>query len=100
MKKVSFPLIALLLVFSVLTPSLLSIVDEGSDLLVLTDTNEEEKQGEQEAEKNLDEKDLFLNNFGFTNSSVVQRQKHLHSEFTLFNSNFVVDIHLPPPRTS
>ena len=88
------------MVFSVLTPSLLSIVDESTDLLVLTDTGEEEKQGEQETEKKLEEKDLFLNNFSFTNSFVDQRRKHLPSEFTLFNSNFIVDIHLPPPRTS
>ncbi len=88
------------MVFSILTPSLIPIIDESGDALVLTDMNEEEKQGEKEAEKSFDEKDLFLNNFNLTGSSPVQKQNHSHSKFTVLSSSFIVDIHLPPPRIS
>ena len=98
MKKIAFPLIALLLVTSILTPSLLSILDESCDIVLLTDTNEEEKQSESETEKKFDEKDLFLNNFQLVHSDLIQAQFHGHSIYLAHNSDFVEDILLPPPR--
>ncbi|MEM9362925.1 MAG: hypothetical protein AAGA43_09825 [Bacteroidota bacterium] len=98
MKKITFPLVALLLVSSILTPSLLPILDESCDILILADTNEEEKQGENETEKKFDEKDLFLNNFTLTDSNLIQPKVHFHSEYILHNSDFIDEILLPPPR--
>ncbi|MEM8845501.1 MAG: hypothetical protein AAGD17_00235 [Bacteroidota bacterium] len=99
MKKITFPLIALLLVSSILTPSLLPLLDESFDIVILTDTNEEEKQGESETEKKFDEKDLFLNNFTFADSYLIQPQIHFHSEYILHNLDFIEEILLPPPRS-
>ncbi|MEM9077722.1 MAG: hypothetical protein AAGC43_11810 [Bacteroidota bacterium] len=98
MKKIAFPLIALFLVSSILTPSLLPILDENCDIVILTDTNEEEKQGEKEAEKKYDEKDLFLNNFYLSNSLLVQIRTRYHLDYIRLTSDFVDDILLPPPR--
>ena len=98
MKNIAFPLIALFLVSSILTPSLLPIIDEDIDIVLLTDTNEEEKQGEKESEKKFDEKDLFLNNFQHIYSDLIQSREHTHLEYVVHNSDFVLDILLPPPR--
>nr|WP_298996441.1 hypothetical protein [uncultured Allomuricauda sp.] len=98
MKKIAFPLIAIFLVSSILTPSLLSLIGENIDIVLLTDSNEEEKQGEKESEKKFDEKDLFLNNFQFTQSDLTQAQECIHLVYVTHNSDFVLDILLPPPR--
>ncbi len=87
------------MVSSILTPSILSVLDKSCDIVLLTDSNEEEQQSEKEAEKKFDEKDLFLNNIGLIDSYMTQSQSHPHSEYVLRSSDFIVDILLPPPRT-
>ena len=88
------------MVFSILTPSLLSVLDENSEIVLLTDTNEKESQSEKEAEKKFDEKDLFLNNIHFGNSHLIQARVLCHSKYVFHNSDFIVDIILPPPRVN
>ena len=68
------------------------------DMVVLTDTNEKEKNQENESEKKFDEKDLFFPNFVSSHFIFLQSKDLNHIEHTFLTSNFNTDIIVPPPR--
>ncbi|MEL6976438.1 MAG: hypothetical protein AAGL29_13730 [Bacteroidota bacterium] len=97
-KSITFPLIALLLVSSILAPSLLSVLDIEEEMMVLVDTSEEEKNGEKESEKKSDESDLFFNIIGHQTACsalnlVLKMQYPLH-----LGGDYIGDVIVPPPR--
>ncbi|MEM8762336.1 MAG: hypothetical protein AAGD88_00890 [Bacteroidota bacterium] len=98
-KSITFPLIALLLISSILAPSLLSILDIEKDLVVLVDTSEEEKNTEKESEKKSDESDLFFNTLGHTAAfSELNPIFKMQYAFDL-GLDFIGEVNVPPPRS-
>ncbi|MEL7270056.1 MAG: hypothetical protein AAGL34_10805 [Bacteroidota bacterium] len=97
-KSITFPLIALVLISSILAPSLLSILDLEKDIVVLVDTSEEEKNTEKESEKKSDESDLFFNTLGHLTAfselnPVLKMQDAFHTGL-----DFIGEVNVPPPR--
>lgn len=86
-----------MLVFSILAPSIIHLMDRDCSVAVLMDNNDEEKK-ENESEKKFGEKDLFLNSVVmdsdfFPESSFVQDTEHQFS-----TSDYLAEIFLPPPQ--
>lgn len=98
LKTIAFPLIAMMLIFSILAPSLIPLLDNDYDIVVLIDNNEEEKSKEKESEKKFDEKNLFLNSFASSDSMFFQNLNQGCNRYLFSNSDFKADILLPPPR--
>ncbi|MEM9647097.1 MAG: hypothetical protein AAF969_01355 [Bacteroidota bacterium] len=92
------PLVCLMLIFSILAPSVVPLVDKDCAVAVLLDTNEEEKSKEKESEKKFNEKDLFLNQYAVNGSVFIQFQESETIEYLLLNSDFQGEIVLPPPQ--
>ncbi|MEM6865323.1 MAG: hypothetical protein AAF575_09075 [Bacteroidota bacterium] len=100
MRNYIFSFFALFIISSILAPSVLSLMDESNEIVLLKDTNEEENNNENETEKQGDEKDMFLKNTYPSKSLVIQFQVHSYVEYELYHSDFIEDILLPPPRLS
>jgi len=98
LKTIAFPLIAVMLIFSILAPSLIPLLDNDYDIIVLMDNNEEEKSKEKESEKKFDEKNLFLSSFTSSDSMFFQNPNQGCNRYLFSNSDFKVEILLPPPR--
>ncbi|MBS9463334.1 hypothetical protein KIM67_13025 [Flagellimonas sp. 389] len=98
LRTISFPCIALLLIFSILAPSIMPLLSQKHDIVVLADTNEEEKNHEKESEKKFDEKDLFLPKYVSPHFILLQNKNLNHIGYTFPASNFNADIVVPPPR--
>lgn len=97
-KTIALPFIALVLTFSILAPSLAPLLHQDWEIAILVDAGEEEKKSEKESEKKFDEKDLYLNNFGFSYGSISSQYTLDHTDYLFLHSDFVADIPLPPPR--
>ncbi len=98
LKTIAFPLIAMMLIFSILAPSLAPLIDEEFDIAVLVDSGEDEKNKEKESEKKFDEKNLFLDDSSSSNSLYLLNQDQGFSRYVFSNSDFKAEILLPPPR--
>lgn len=98
LKTIAFTIIAIMLIFSILAPSLIPLLDNDYDIVVLIDNNEEEKSKEKESEKKFDEKDLFLNSFASSDSMFFQKTNQDCNRYLFSNSDFKAEILLPPPR--
>ena len=96
-KSFTFSLLSILLVVSILAPSIETMCKSSYDNILLMDFNEEENSN-QETEKKFEEKDLFFSsipekgNFYFT-KEITKSQTSL-----LPYSDFFYDIKLPPPK--
>lgn len=97
-KTIALPFVALMLTFSIMAPSLLPLLHKDCAIVFLADTGEEEKKSEKESEKKADEKDLFLNSSSFSQFAVPFQITSGYVEYSIFDSDFVGDILLPPPR--
>ncbi|WP_139063734.1 hypothetical protein [Flagellimonas eckloniae] len=98
LKTIAFPLIAIMLIFSILAPSVLPLLDKDYDMFVFLDNSEEEKSKEKESEKKFDEKDMFYTNSLVSNCDYFQNQSQNYAIYINFSSDFKADILLPPPR--
>jgi len=98
LKTLAFPLIALMLIFSLLAPSILPLLDKGCDISLVVDTSGEEKNTEKESENKFDEKDLYLSLAFPVKSVSVQNKKMGDVRYFFFNSDFKVEIPPPPPE--
>ncbi|TAI47726.1 hypothetical protein [Flagellimonas allohymeniacidonis] len=97
-RTIAFPFIAFMLTFSIMAPSLLPLLHKDCEVAFLVDTGEEEKKSEKESEKKADEKNLFLNNSGFSQTPISFHIASGYIEHSIFDSDFIGDILLPPPR--
>lgn len=98
LKTIAFPLIAIMLIFSILAPSVVPLLEKDYDIFVLLDNSEDEKSKDKESEKKFDEKDMFLSNSLVSNCDFFQNQVQNYTTYVSFNSDFKADILLPPPR--
>lgn len=98
LKTIAFPLISLVLIFSVLAPSIMPLMDKDSAIVILMDNNEEEKSNEKESEKKFSEKDLFLNHFAVNGSFFIQSNESEDTGYLFLISDFKAEILLPPPE--
>lgn len=90
-------LVSLLLIGSILGPTILSWSELDTETIVHVDTSDEENN--EESKKELDEKEFFLSNsFMITNlpSSI---NNHLEDTFNQKMEGISFDILLPPPRS-
>lgn len=86
-----------MLIFSILTPSIISLLDKDCAVAVLLDTNDEEKK-EKESEKKIGEKDLFAGPFEMNNGLFFHLTEAENTEYLLFNTDYKAEIFLPPPE--
>lgn len=98
LKTVALPFIAVMLIFSILAPSLVPLIGEDYEMAVLWDTGEEEKNSDNESEKKLGEKDLFLNKPHFSSTDFSQNEPEKFVCYFFSYSVFEADILLPPPE--
>ncbi len=86
-----------MLIFSILTPSIIPLLDKDCAVAVLLDTNDEEKK-EKEAEKKIGEKDLFSGPFSMDGDFFLQLANAENTEYLFLHSDFMAEILLPPPE--
>ncbi|SNY94820.1 hypothetical protein [Flagellimonas pacifica] len=97
LKTIAHPMICLMLIFSILTPSIISLLNKDCAVVVLLDTNDEEKQ-EKESEKKIGEKNLFAGPFDMNNGLFFDLTEVENIEYLLFNTDYMAEIFLPPPE--
>ena len=98
LKAFAFPLIALMLIFSILAPSVITLVDRDCAIAALVDNSEEEKKPEKESEKKFSEKDLFLGQIETSGNYSVQGKNSVQKGYILKHSDYKAEILLPPPE--
>ncbi|MDC6365280.1 MULTISPECIES: hypothetical protein [Flavobacteriaceae] len=98
LKAIAFPFIALMLIFSILAPSVISLVDKDGAIAVLVDSNDEENNQEKESKKKFEEKDLFLHGLVTTGNFLHKKEKSVHKKHVFLHSDFKAEILLPPPQ--
>ena len=97
LKSLAFSLLSLMLVISILAPSIEVLCKSDYDNMLVMDFNEEENNKE-ESEKKFDQKKLFFS------SSIENKSHYLAEEITRIQiglypySDFSVEIVLPPPK--
>ncbi|MCL6274111.1 hypothetical protein M3P19_08820 [Muricauda sp. 2012CJ35-5] len=98
LKTIAHPLIGFLLIFSILAPSVIQLVDNDSPIAILMDSSEEEKNNDQESEKKMGEKDMYLNPCSLAQNIIDQnsRAEVLEQSFILLDATS--EIFLPPPE--
>ncbi|WP_420320731.1 hypothetical protein [Flagellimonas sp.] len=98
LKTIAFSFIALVLIFSILAPSFVSLLDKDYAMVIIADSGEEENNQEKESEKKIDEKDLFVTYVSTSNHFKEQGNKLEVVGYLFANSDFKEDIFLPPPE--
>ncbi len=94
LKSFIYITLAIVLIFSILAPSVFSLCSE-TDAIVLLDTTEEEKS--EKVEKELEEK--ILNLYTSDNKSTISLKKRSTIQFYLeFNMDHTLKVLLPPPE--
>ena len=97
-KNIAFPLVALMLIFSILAPSVITLADRDCAIAALVDTNDEEKKQEKESEKKFSEKDLFFGKIETSSNYFLQGKNSVQKGYILKPSDFKAEILLPPPE--
>ncbi len=98
LKAIIYPFLALLLMFSILAPSIMPLLDNKYEIAVPQDLNEEEKKQENEPEKNFDYKNSVLINSIAAKTRVYTKKILYHSSYLFTVSIFDAEIPFPPPR--
>ncbi|MGW9684388.1 hypothetical protein [Flagellimonas sp. 2504JD1-5] len=98
LKTIAFPFIALVLIFSILAPSFIPLLDKDCEVVAIADPGEEENNQEKESEKKIDEKDLFVTYLSPSHHFGEQGSKLEVLGYLFANSDFKEDILLPPPE--
>jgi hypothetical protein len=93
----SFSGIALLLVFSLLAPSIETLCASDYESVLAMDFNEDENNSK-ESEKNFDHKELFFDNAIGNKNIYIDQQTIRNQTHILFYSNLSSEILLPPPK--
>lgn len=99
MKPTIHFLFSMVLIFSILAPSVLNLYVADEEAIVLMDTSEEEKQEKQEkTEKEVEEKILQLGFFSKENA-ILSLESRVDVPYLKNHINFSLEIKLPPPKT-
>lgn len=98
LKTIALPFIAIMLIFSLLAPSVVTLLDKDCSIAFFMSPEEEEKKNEKESEKKFDEKNLFLASFQFSTYFDCQEQNLAAIEYLPTKLDYKADILVPPPR--
>ena len=96
LKSFTFSLLALILVASILAPSIEALYTSDHESTFIMDLNEEENN--KEAEKKFDEKELYFSNAIENRSLYLTQQLTANQIYLLFYSDVSSEIVLPPPK--
>ena len=96
-KSITFSLLSLMLVVSILAPSIEAICKSDYDNILVIDSNEEENN-KNESEKKFDLKELFFTNTIENKSLYLAENISRIQTFSPSYSNFSAEILLPPPQ--
>lgn len=96
MYKWSHIIIVFILSTSIVTPSVISIWNDHYDIEISSDLGEDDTQ--KETKKELEEKNTFFETFVTPQLAAIEHIKCYNSSYSLGESSFTVDIHLPPPK--
>ena len=96
MYKWSHIIMVIILSTSIVTPSVISFWNDHYDIEISTDLGEDDTQ--KESKKELEEKDTFFESFVTPQLAAMEQIKCYNSSYSLQESSFTVDIHLPPPK--
>lgn len=96
LKSFIYITLASILTFSILAPSVINLCT-GSSAIVLLDANEEEKS--EKVEKNIEDK--ILNQFEIVDTSnLIYIKKSKFQHYLESNSDYTIQVLLPPPELS
>lgn len=98
LKTIAHPLICFMLIFSILAPSVLPLLDRDCELMAYVDTPEEKKGKEKETEKKFDEKNLFLDQISSLDGTLDSNKNISDTGYRFSVLEFHTEILLPPPR--
>lgn len=98
LRAIAFPIIAFLLISSLLAPPVMSLFDKECSIAMMLSPEEEEKGNEKEAEKKLDEKNLFLTDEIASQMMSLSKKKKKSTEHMLSFQDYKAEILVPPPR--
>lgn len=97
LKTVTFSLLSIMLVISILAPSIETLCKSDHENILVIDSNEEENN-KKESEKKFDQKELFFTN-STENRSIYLGQEIIRIQTGLvYYSGFSAEIVLPPPQ--
>ncbi|MDT0606464.1 hypothetical protein [Croceitalea rosinachiae] len=97
LKSFTFSLIAIMLVISILAPSIEALCKSDHESAVTMDLNEEENN-KKETEKKFDENELFFSNSIENKSIYLTQQLTRNQAYLLFYADVSTEIILPPPK--
>ncbi|WP_222982262.1 hypothetical protein [Flagellimonas meishanensis] len=98
LRAIAFPIIAFLLISSLLAPPVMVLLDRDFSMAMILSPEDEDKSNEQEAEKKLDEKNLFITDFTGPHGMFSKERKINPTEYVPSLSDYKADILVPPPR--
>jgi len=96
MKNWSHIALVILVSISIVTPSVISFYNDHHDIEFSTDLGEEDTK--EKSEKELEEKDTFLEIFVTPALAVIENVRCSNDFYSLRESSFTAKIHLPPPK--
>lgn len=96
MYKWSHIIMVVILSTSIVTPSVISLWNDHYDIEISTDLGEDDTQ--KETKKKLEEKDTLFESFVTPQLAGIEKIKCYNSSYSLRESSFTADVHLPPPK--
>ncbi|WP_350289685.1 hypothetical protein [uncultured Croceitalea sp.] len=97
LKSSTFSLLAIMLVISILAPSIEALCNSNHDNVLVMDLNEEENN-KKESEKKFDQKELFFSNYSERTTLFITQEIANSQTQLLSSSDFSAEIVLPPPQ--
>lgn len=96
MKKIPQILMVVILSFSIVAPSVVSLWNDHYDIEISTDLGEEDTK--KESKKELEEKDTFLEVFVTPELAIIEYSRLYNNAYQLDKYSFTADITVPPPQ--
>jgi len=97
MKKFLHTFFIVILSFSIVTPSLISLKGEHYDIEISKDLGEEDST--KDSKNELKEQDTFLEIYVIPELALQVDTKVYNNAYQLEKSSFLADIQVPPPQT-
>lgn len=96
LKSFTFSILSILLVVSILAPSVEALYTSDSESILVMDLNEEENG--KETEKKFDEKEMFFSNSIVNKTFFYKEQLTAAQTYSLIYSEVSTEVVLPPPK--
>ena len=98
LRKIGLPIIAVLLISSLLAPPVLALLDQNCAMAMMISSDEEEKGSEKEAEKKQDENNLFVNHLVAAHNMFSKEKQSNPMGHVFHLTEYKPEIVVPPPR--